>query len=209
MSTITDIKQAKGSKKRLHIYIDDEYTCTVDDFTAFKNKLKVGSEIDKHELEDIIAESEITSGFERAVDLISNTPKTKKQVADYLRQKGYMPKTVRAVVDKMLEYHYINDESYARMYIESNIARYGRKKLRFNLELRGIDKQIIDDALDSIEVPESAIFDMAKKYMRGREPTRENIDKLCRHLASKGFSWNDISPVIGKFRSNDDYESWD
>ena len=42
MSTITDIKQAKGSKKRLHIYIDDEYTCTVDDFTAFKNKLKVG-----------------------------------------------------------------------------------------------------------------------------------------------------------------------
>ena len=53
------------------------------------------------------------------------------------------------------------------------------------------------------------IFDMAKKYMRGREPTRENIDKLCRHLASKGFSWNDISPVISKFRSNDDYESWD
>ena len=209
MGIITDIKIAKGNKKRQHIYIDNEFICTVDDFTAFKNHLKVGLEIDRATLEQITLESESSTAFERAIDLISNTPKTKKQIKDYLYNKGYMPAVVNSVIDKMLEYHYLDDSQYAKMYVDAYKQKFGKQKLRFNLQAKGVDKQIIDEVLDELEPQEDAVFTLAKKYLKNKEPTRENLDKLARHLVSKGFSWNDISPVISKFRSGEYDESWD
>ena len=40
MSQITDILASKDKKSRKHIYIDDNYACTLDEFTIFKYKLK-------------------------------------------------------------------------------------------------------------------------------------------------------------------------
>lgn len=208
MSIITDIKEAKGKGRRLHIYIDDVFVCTVDAFTVYKNRLKKGSFITASELEDITFESEVSSGFERAVDLISKNLKTKKQMHDYLKQKGYMPRVINAIISKMEEYRYLNDEVYAEMYINDNLSRYGKQKIRFNLELRGIEREIIDNILEQAESQEDAVYNLAIKYMRNKEPTRENFDKMCRHLASKGFSWSDISPVLHRIKEEKS-ESWD
>lgn len=209
MSEITDIKQAKGKGKRLHIYLDNEYACTIDEFTAYKHRLAVGQEIAINYLEEITMESELSSGFEKAVDLISKTPKTKRQVYTYLKDKGYLPKLCQAVVEKLSEYHYVDDEVYARMYVNTYLIKYGKRKIMFNLEQKGIKRDIIDNALSEIEGQTEAVASLAQKYMKNKEPTRENIDKLCRHLASKGFEWADISPVISKIKSGEDYESWD
>ena len=208
MSLITDIKQAKGNKKRVHIYIDDEFVCSVDDFTAFKNKLRVGREITRHELEEIVTESEQSSGFERVVDLISRTPKTEKQVRDYLREKGYMPKTISCIVNKLKDYRYIDDQRYAEMYIENYINRYGKRKIEQNLILRGIDKETIAECLEDNQDQSEVVLNFATKFMKNREPTRENFEKLCRHLAGKGFEWSEISPAISKLKKGEVDESW-
>ncbi len=209
MGIITDIKVAKGNKKRQHIYIDDEFVCTVDEFTAFKNHLKVGLEIDCAALEQITLESESSTAFERAIDLISNTPKTKKQIKDYLYGKGYLPAVVNSVVEKMLEYHYLDDVQYARMYVDAYKNKFGKQKLRFNLQAKGVSGAIVNEVLEELEPQEDAVFTLAKKYLKSKEPTRENLDKLARHLLSKGFSWSDISPVLTKLRSGEYDEGWD
>ena len=107
------------------------------------------------------------------------------------------------------EYHYVDDEAYARMYVNTYLNKYGKRKIMFNLEQKGIKRDIIDNALSEIEGQTEAIASLAQKYMKNKEPTRENIDKLCRHLLSKGFEWADISPVISKIKSGEEYESWD
>ena len=108
----------------------------------------------------------------------------------------------------MEEYRYLNDEMYAEIYINDNLSRYGKQKIRFNLELRGIEREIIDNILEQAENQEDAVYNLAIKYMRNKEPTRENFDKMCRHLASKGFSWSDISPVLHRIKEEKS-ESWD
>ncbi len=209
MSVITDLKQAKGRGKRLHIYLDGEFTCTIDQFTAYKHRLKIGQEISVDILEEITLESELSSGFEKAIDLISKTPKTKKQVYDYLKEKGYLPKLCYAIVEKLCEYKYLDDEQYASMYINTYLNKYGKRKLMFNLAQKGINKQIIDNAIEEIENQNKAVELIAKKYLKNKEPTRENIEKLYRHLANKGFDWQDINAVVSKIRNGDNYESWD
>ncbi len=209
MSVITDIKQAKGNKKRVHIYIDDEFVCSVDDFTAFKNKLHKGREITKAELENIVTESEQNSGFERVVDLISRTPKTQHQVRTYLKEKGYMPKTINVILAKLQDYHYLDDRRYAEIYIENNISRYGKRKIMQNLLMRGVDKDLINECLADYDNQDETVLNFALKFMKNREPTRENFDKLCRHLAGKGFDWSEISLVISKLKEGNLDESWD
>lgn len=207
MGIITDIKEAKGKNKRQHIYIDNEFVCTLDAFTTYKNKLKVGNEISKTELEDITFESEVSSGFERAVELVSKNLKTKRQMREYLKDKGYLPRVIGAIIDKMLEYKFLNDELYAEMYVNSNISRYGTRKIKFNLEMRGIDREIIDNILENAGSQEDAVLAIALKYMKNKEQTRENLDKMCRYLAGKGFSWSEISSAMSKIKEGD-CESW-
>ena len=196
MGIITDIKQAKGKKARKHIYMDNSYICTLNEFTVFKYKIKVGQEITAQELEDITFESESSEAFELAVDLISKTQKTRKQVYDYLKSKGYMPKLCQNTVDKLDSYHYINDEVYAKNYVNCYINKYGKKKMRFALQQRGVPNSIIDTVLDELEPQDDAVLQMAQKFMKNKERTQQNFEKLYRHLASKGFDWDTINSAV-------------
>lgn len=45
MGVITEIKVAKGAQARRHIYIDDKFATTLDEFTVYKYRLAEGAEI--------------------------------------------------------------------------------------------------------------------------------------------------------------------
>lgn len=208
MSKITEIKVAKGAKSRRHIYIDDVFTCTLDEFSVYKYKLREGLEISIPELEQITYESEANGAFLKAVNLISRTPKTKKQMYDYLKSKGYMPKLCNHILQKLIAYRYIDDEQYATSFVNTYKAKYGKKKLQYELLGKGVSPQIIDAVLSQLEPQVDTIEHLARKYMRNKEQSPQNYAKLCRHLASKGFGWSEINAAVNKIKENN-YENWD
>lgn len=205
MSQITDIKVAKGKKSRRHIYIDDKFACTLDEFTVFKFRLDVGQDITLDHLEQISYESEAGTAFETAVNLISKTPKTRKQIWEYLKNKGYMPKVCNSVIDKLIEYRYINDEQYARNYVSTYCEKYGKTKMKFMLSNKGVAPQIIDEALSEMQPQSEVVLDFARKYMKNKEYNKQNYARLCRFLAGKGFDWSEINSAVNKLKG-DNYE---
>lgn len=207
MSQITDIKVAKGKKARRHIYIDDGFVCTLDEFTVFKHRLNVGQEITITDLEQITFESEAGVAFELAVNLISKTPKTRKQVYDYLRGKGYLPKLCNNVIEKLAEYRYINDEEYARMYVNTYCGKYGKLKMRFMLASKGIPPQTIETVIAEMSPQDDTIYEFAKKYMKNKEFDSQNYAKLCRFLSGKGFEWTEINEAVGLLKGEAN-ENW-
>ena len=196
MSEITDIKIAKGRKARKHIYIDDNYACSLDEFTIFKHKLHVGQSIELKDLEEICLESEIGTAFEKTVDLISVTPKTRKQVYDNLHTKGYLPAVCNKVLDKLQEYHYIDDSQYAKYFVDTYKNKYGMKKIEYLLLQKGVKKSIIEQVLSEMDSQEEIVKQLASKYMQAREKTTQNYQKLYRHLASKGFQHETIMSAV-------------
>ena len=204
MSQITEIKTVKGKKARKSIYIDDSFACSLDEFTVFKARLVVGQEIDLQELEKLVTESETASAFEKAVDLISRTPKTRKQVYDNLRQKGYLPNVCNAVLDKLESYHYLDDEQYVRMFIETYKNKYGKKKIDFLLAQKGIEAQIVEQYLADMDSQSDAVLQFAQKYMQNKGREAKDYEKLCRYLASKGFSWEDINSAVSAIKREEE-----
>lgn len=206
MSQISEIKNAKGKSANKLIYIDGNFVCSLSEFAVFKHKLKEGQQISLSELEKISCESDADAAFQKSVALLSKTPKTKKQMYELWQNKGYLPAMCDMVMQKLEEYHFIDDERYATSFVNTYRSKFGKNKLQFMLTQKGVDKNIIDSALNNLDEQQDLVITLAKKYMKGKEGTAQNYAKLGRFLAGKGFVWDEINNAISEIKNN---ENWD
>ena len=88
MKKITDIKPQVKTPTRCNIYLDNAFYCGMELETIMRHRLKIGTEIDPEKLAEIQAESESIRALDKALNFISRSQKTKKQVKEYLEKKG-------------------------------------------------------------------------------------------------------------------------
>lgn len=201
MPEITAITAQIKHKDRCNLFIDGEFYAGVSLETVMKNRLKVGQKIEDNTLADMIKESEKSQAIAKAVDYVSNTLKTKKQVREYLIKKGFEQDAIKYAVDKLIEYGYIDDGEYSKRYIESTGKTQGKHLLAYKLMSKGVRKDIIEQAYEVAEnnSQQNAIL-LAEKKLKNKEITKENISKTYRYLVSRGFSYEEAEQAIAPFK---------
>jgi regulatory protein len=137
--------------------------------------------------------------FNKALKYISSSLKTIKQIKDYLYKKEYAEPTVNYVIEKLIEYKYLDDEAYAKAFVLTYGNKYGKLKLQSLLYAKGVSQKIIDSIIDDIEI-ESSIDSVADKYMRNKVFDEKTRNKLVRFLMSRGYEYDDIKSVIEKYK---------
>lgn len=206
---ITELRKQKGKKSFYSIFIDNSFVCSLDEFSIYKHKLALGQEIDKDTIENIQAESMQSVAFEVCLDILSRSLKTEQQIKDYLNKKGFLLKVVNNVIDKLKEYHYINDQYYAECFVNAKSSTCGKYKLKNELKHKGVSDEIIDNVLLGLDNQDEIVHSIANKFFKNKNKTKENYAKLARHLASKGFGWDEINTVINKIKAQEgDDEDW-
>lgn len=204
MVTVTQISAQEKRKNRYNIFIDNEYYSSVSLETVIKHGLKVGLIVDKSELSEIIFDDNKTTALSCAIAYLSKRLKTKREVKDYLVKKGYDDAVVKYCIEKLCEYRYIDDEEYAKRYIESTSKVQGRRLSEYKLMMKGVRKQDIGAAYDQAEIDEfdNAVL-VAKKHIKNKELTKENIAKTYRYLIGRGFSYEQASHAVGELNDED------
>ena len=200
---ITKVEVQKNNKDKCNLYIDDEFNAGVHLDVCIKYGLKAGKEISQEDIDEIIFESDKILALSKTTQYLNTALKTEKQIRDYIYKKGYSKEVCSFVISKLKEYNYINDENYARAYIETYNKKYGTLKLKTNLVQKGINKEIIENLLNDLETDDEILYNMAIKYMKNKENTYENHVKLMRFLAGRGFSFEDINGVIEKIKKGE------
>ena len=203
MPIITNISFQVKNKKRCNLFVDGEFYCALSYETVMKNYLKNGLEIDKDKLEVIVKENEKQEALNRAITYISKNLKTKRQVKDYLIGKGYSEEVAWYCVDKLKEYDYINDVEYSKRYIESTSKNQGNRLIEYKLMMKGVKKEDIQNAYLETDVDgnENA-KNVAIKYLKNKEKTKENIAKTYRYLIGKGFSYEQANYALSEFKED-------
>lgn len=208
---ITEIKKI-GQGKRYSLYVDEEFVGVFEAEILAKNKSKTGQELSSDELQRLKIENGDYASFDRALSVLEKGMKTEKGVRDFLLQKGYPEECVARSIEKLKEYGYINDEFFAESYIKTYSSNKGKKKIKYELINKGVDKQIIDEKLNDL-IEEEEEFEvcktMAKKYLRNKVIDGKTRNKLSNHLASKGFGYDIISKVVREVFVEVEDESWD
>lgn len=188
MPEITSIEPQKHDKNRCSIFIDGRFYCGLTLEAAVKYRLKTGMHVEKSLLDEIQLETEKSTALDKALTHISATMKTERQVKDFLNKKGYTEAVCEYVIERMRYYGFLDDYAYCKAYIGSVSGR-GKRLLEADLIKRGADRSAIERALGETEEDGSGAEALARKYLRGKERTRENLYKALKYLVSRGYDY--------------------
>jgi len=81
--------------------------------------------------------------------------RSKNEVYDYLERKGFSEDVSAEVIKDMENYGYINDERFANDFIIYRKLRgFGLKRVRYELDMKGVNSQVIDQKIAELFNPE-------------------------------------------------------
>lgn len=143
-------------------------------------------------------ESAVLIATEKATKYLASKLKTEQQIKDYLFKQGYHKPTVEAVLNKLKDYGLINDAYFAKSYIASN-KNFSANKLKQKLMGFGVKPDTVAEMLSEIDdLPTCQAH--AKKFLKNKEINTQTMEKLTRHLASKGYNFDTIKRTLSALK---------
>ena len=128
--------------------------------------------------------------------------RTKAEIARKLKDAGFSEEAAEAALSYAVEKHYIDDERYARRWVELKGGRHSAARIRTDLMRKGVSGDIIDMALEEAEDTfdsEELADRMLRKKMSGIDITdRADREKLIARMSRAGFRINDILKAIDR-----------
>ncbi|HEU4794306.1 MAG TPA: regulatory protein RecX [Pyrinomonadaceae bacterium] len=148
--------------------------------------------------------------FERAVKLLAAKPRSIAELRErLLRGKNTNEEVVEAVIARLREYGYLNDERFAFSYASYKVKQrpLGRRRLERDLKFKKVDSAVANEALEMVftETPEEELIDLAiakRLRLRGKPKTRQEAKSLFDHLLRQGFQFELVSERVRSLATN-------
>jgi len=206
MPRITKIEQQKKNIRRYSIYIDEEYSFGIHEDILVKFRLAKGIELDKDFIDEILKEEEQNKANNYAMRLLSRKMRSEKEIIEKMRAKEYEIEIINRTLDYLKQYGYINDREYAIAYIRDsmNIKKHGHHRIKSGLFQKGIQKEIIEDALNTLKDNENEFeraIQLAEKKLKGsykNDDYNAQYRKLGAYLQRKGYSFEIVGKVLNR-----------
>lgn len=210
---ITNISVQAKNKDRVNISVDGKYRFSLDIFQVGELGVKVGKEYSEEELAEIETESEFGKLYSRALEYSLSRPHSAKEVRDYLWRKtrdtkvrnrksgeistrqGVSQESVDRTFNRLVERGYVNDEKFARFWIENRNLTKGTslRKLTMELRAKGVNQEIITELLAESNRSDTSEL---QKIIAKKRRRYDDEQKLMQYLARQGFSYDDIKSAL-------------
>ena len=210
---ITGLTAQLRDPNRVNVMVDGTYRFSLDISQVVSLGVKVGSEYSEEELAQIEGESQFGKLYARALEYCLMRPHSSREVRDYLWRKtratkyksrktgeikeraGVAPELADRVLEKLVEKGYIDDESFARYWVENRNLTKGasRRKLDAELRAKGVANEIITMQLDATSRTDD---NELQKIIAKKRNKYADEQKLMQYLARQGFGYDDIKRAL-------------
>lgn len=193
---ITNLKPQIKNETRVNIFVDDKYSFSLDIAQVVDLGVKVGLELGDEKLAELKTASEFGKVYAMALEWSLTRPRSMRETRDYLRKKRLDKPGVdmELVLDRLVEKGYVDDERFAKHWVENRFVKKGisQKRLRMELVKKGIDRKIVDNIMD--ESPRDEKAELMK--MIDRKRNRYDDEKLIAYLVRQGFNYGLVCEVL-------------
>lgn len=199
-----------GRENKIHIFIDDEYSLTVDSEFWFTSEWSRIKEIDEEDFEELREDIEMRRAWLKALDLLSIRSHSRKELVDKLRRK-YSQNTAEAVAHKAAELGLIDDEAFAEMYAKELLERkkYGISRVKNELRLTGISSDIVESVFFSLDIDsKESIINLVERKYSHKLADEKGRRQVIAALQRRGFSYYDIKSALSEFDLPDENDEW-
>ena len=195
---ITQISEV--DKKRMMIHTEEGVSFVLYKGEIRRFALQEGEEIASEVYEEIRTDILIKRARKRAMFLLEKMDRTESQLRNKLRQGFYGEDLFDDAIAYVKKYHYIDDNRYAQTYVRYQKERKSKRQIKMDLMQKGVDREIIEQAIEAEYEPESEQELILKwiekrKYKIGESDIKEK-QKMYQFLMRKGFRSEDILHVL-------------
>ncbi|HKG24646.1 MAG TPA: RecX family transcriptional regulator [Thermomicrobiales bacterium] len=200
-SRVTAIETQQRDPERVNVFIDGAFAFGLPALVAVQESLRVGDALSEERIARLRALDEQAKAVNAAMNLLARRPRSEREIRDRLKRKGYPPETIDAAVGKLEGWRYLDDEAFARYWVENREANKprGRRLLEQELRLKGVDRETIRQTIDETELDESsAALSLARTKLRtyGKLDPAVARRRLGAFLVRRGYGYDVVKPVL-------------
>lgn len=191
---------SKGKKFIVNIDTsDEEYKFSENEIVTYR--IIKGALFTKEEWDKIINNQNKNLLFDKMLHFIDFKLRTKKEVIDKLKEKKAKSGEIKEIIKRLEKIGYLDDERYVTLFIQDSLRDLkGPYLIKFTLEQKGIDNEMITSSLQNIDSElfyENALI-LAKRYQKTviNHPENKQRELIMQKLARNGFYIDTINKVI-------------
>lgn len=189
-------------RRRSKVFLDGEFAFALYSRELRHYRIEEGGELSCEQYEAILREIVFKRARERAVYWLKCSARTEEELRRKLRDGHYPERAVDHTIKLLKKYRYIDDEEYARNFVELNGTRKSRAELASALKSKGISRECVSRLLEENPVDEE---EQVRKLLAKRRFEPENADpketaRQVAYLIRRGFSYETVRRVIADLR---------
>lgn len=197
---IEELKPSKRVQGRWLAVLEDGSILRVGEGEVIDFALYAGKELTDEEAEHLTAAARRTGLKEKALDLLTRKPMSRKELERKLGEWEAGEEEIASICARMEELGFLNDAAYAAQVVRHYSAKgCGEHKLRDELYRRGVPRDLWDEALAQVADPADAIDAFVRKKLAGKDPDRKELKKVSDALMRRGYGWEDVSAALHRF----------
>jgi len=205
---ITGITAQTKNNNRVNVMVDGTYRFSLDIFQLSDLGIRIGKEYSEEELQALESESIFGKLYGRTLEYCLMRPHSAKEIRDYLYRKTRDTRTktggikkgapvaiTQRVFDRLSEKGYIDDEKFARYWVENRNLTKGssQRKLIAELRAKGVEPSLVERLWSDSERSDEDELGKIIAKKRNRYPDDQ---KFMQYLARQGFSYDDIKQAL-------------
>lgn len=187
---ITALKIQERNKERVNVFVDDQFAFAITVMAAAA--LRKGQYLSDTEIEGFKSGDLLDKAYDHAIRYLGFRPRSQTEVERYLREKEYSAEVIAQTLERLRQQQYVDDQAFAQFWLE-NRERFkprGRQALRYELRQKGLESDIIDEALTGLDEEESAWAAVESKLSRWRTLDEQAFkQKIMAFLSRRGFNY--------------------
>lgn len=144
--------------------------------------------------------------IENVYRLLSVRDRSEKEIRDYFKLKNFKlkikgkdlipQKEIDEAIEKLKDRDYINDERFAKNWMDSRARKYGKVRIKQELAQKGI--RDFDIEIENPELTAQKLLERKMKSWQGIEDIKKR-KKAMDFLMRRGFEFKVVKDVVEKF----------
>lgn len=196
---ITAIEAQKNNPDRVNIHLDGAYAFSLSTLQAYG--LRIGQTLTSETIHALQHQDSHERALERALGYLARRPHSTAEVRQKLKTAKVAAEVIEAVLARLLELQYLDDQAFAQQWVKSRGEFHPRSKAQLRQELRqkGVADEIISMALADLDSLDLAYRAAQRKAARLRAADRRSFQQaLGPFLARRGFGYDTVQQALDR-----------
>lgn len=200
------IEKYELTKKNIYnVYLSNGEVLELNGKVITDNELLIKKDIDNELYNKLKRDNTICILMDTSVKYIDRRLRSINELRDYLKNKEEDTIIIEEVIDKLIDYKYLDDDRFTKAFIKDklNFTNWGDYKIKNELKRLGVNEEIIYNNMTSID--DNIFYERINKIIDKDISINKKYsgiklkNKIYNHLLTLGYSKEKVISIINNY----------